>query len=149
MRALELFVPPPPAEKPTCPGCRTFAPECLVPAEAFGHGGAPVPMCWLCAHAVTEHGAGIADAADRSAACSCRAEEIFPLDVLARRRPLCVSGEVIVPEVPTRQGTNGAKRTASARLARRRAVVHANRSEAPGLPQADCDSVDRVVTIGD
>ena len=42
-------------------------------------------MCWLCAHAVTEHGGTIADAHERVAACACSAHDIYPADVIARR----------------------------------------------------------------
>jgi hypothetical protein len=40
-------------------------------------------MCWLCAHAVCAHGAPLTGA---PAPCTCAADEIWPEDVLARRR---------------------------------------------------------------
>lgn len=85
-------------EPPACVNCKAFAPECMVP---HGDYGSVLPMCWLCAHVVTEHDAVLyADVCD----CGCTAEQIYPPDVLARRgRPQeAVSGEIIEPKLPVR-----------------------------------------------
>jgi hypothetical protein len=49
----------------------TFAPECLVPV-----GDTAVPMCWLCAHHVVEHGTPLNDAPE--AECDCMPQDIYP-----------------------------------------------------------------------
>lgn len=148
MSRLELYVPPPPVPKPACASCTVWAPECLVPAEAVGRTGAPLPMCWLCAHAVTEHGATLEDAVDRAAACGCGRSEIFPAEVVARR--LQTTGEsglevrlhaeatrsLAVPaRVRQAQNRRAASMTARSRLSRRRAEVHADRLEPADLPE--------------
>ncbi len=58
-----------------CAACATFVPECLVPV-----GEAAVPMCWSCAHHVTEHDASLHDAP--TGECECHPSEIYPADVL-------------------------------------------------------------------
>jgi hypothetical protein len=62
-----------------CSKCLAFAPDCDVPVDD----GKPRRMCWLCAHAVCAHDAPLTGA---PAPCACAAEEIYPEDVLARRR---------------------------------------------------------------
>ena len=79
------YIAPAPIPPPMCPACRTFAPECVVPGEMFGKSGEAVPMCWLCAHAVIEHGGTLEDAHERVAACKCSAHDIYPADVISRR----------------------------------------------------------------
>lgn len=51
----------------------------------FGKNGEAVPMCWLCAHAVIEHGGTLEDAHERVAVCKCSAHDIYPADVISRR----------------------------------------------------------------
>ena len=64
-------------EAPACASCGVFAPECLVPI-----GDGEKAMCWICAHAVTEHGAEVgAPVVD----CGCSADAIYPPQVLALR----------------------------------------------------------------
>lgn len=82
---IEVYTPPTPIAAPSCPACRTFAPECVIPGEMLNQPGAGVPMCWLCAHAVIEHGGTLDDAHERVAACKCSAHDIYPADVIARR----------------------------------------------------------------
>ena len=92
---IEAYTAPAPVA-PVCPACRAMAPECLVPAEALAGGaGVPLALCWLCAHVVTEHGATLENSVDAIDLCPCRAEAIFPADVLARRRPIIASGEIV------------------------------------------------------
>ena len=62
---------PPVVVKPVCRGCKTMAPECLVP-----HGDGAIPMCWLCAHHVIEHGTAVDHA--YVGECECLPSEIFP-----------------------------------------------------------------------
>jgi hypothetical protein len=71
LKSLSPFVPPPPREPEVCRACKVFTPEVLVPN---GHGA--LPMCWLCAHHVVEHGTGISQA--YAARCECSHDEIFP-----------------------------------------------------------------------
>lgn len=71
-------------------------PDVMVPWD-----GGAIPMCWICAHLVTEHEHEIGAPAVN---CGCTAEQIYPPDVLARRRRLApvespiVSGEIEVPD---------------------------------------------------
>lgn len=65
--------------RPAC-SCRTFAPETVAP------GG--TPLCWVCAHAVADHGADERDPdaiAAACASCACASAAIFPPDVLQLR----------------------------------------------------------------
>ena len=132
-------------------------------------------MCWFCAHAVTEHGATLDNAG--ITLCHCPAEDVFPEDVLARRRPadrvLTVTAESgaelelharhgamsanfgapprstrVPAKVRQAQASAAASKTAPARLARRRAEVHADRSEPADLPEPERHGVDRVVAVG-
>lgn len=177
---------PAPRAVQSCPGCRTFTPACLVPAEALSSAasGPPVHMCWLCAHVVTEHGASLETAVLHIGACTCALEDVYPIDEIARRRQLGISGwtqaeevlsaelvrampaparpAAVIGDAPRSRAMSGRARTEAARkaaamtaparreneLARRRAGVHADRLEAPGLPEAEGDGVDRVVTVG-
>ncbi len=75
-KSLQPFKEPPPPERVACRACRTFAPECLVPV-----GDDAVPMCWLCAHHVTEHNAP--PNAPLAVECKCPAHEIYPHRALA------------------------------------------------------------------
>jgi len=160
-----------------------MAPDCLVPREALAayarDGGPPVPMCWLCAHLVTEHGAEL-DTIPAMDRCSCTREDIYPADVAARRaaiveparssdyaqRPEFVGTsserwvklkERLAPHVraqdaprslavpaKVRQAQNRAAASKTA-LARRGAVVDADRVEATDAPEAERHGVDRVV----
>lgn len=79
---LERYTPPPPPPPPVCPGCRCYAPQCMVP---IGDGARA--MCWLCAHYVTDHDTSIDDilpAFDRGP-CGCTRDQIYPADVLRER----------------------------------------------------------------
>lgn len=71
LSSLKPFKAPPPVEKEACAACEAFAPECLVPV-----GDAAVPMCWLCAHHVIEHGTAPHHA--HAAECECTPREIYP-----------------------------------------------------------------------
>lgn len=71
LSSLQPFKEPPPVERESCRACRTFAPEVLVP-----DGDEAIPMCWLCAHHVVEHGTSM-DAA-RCGECECTPQEIYP-----------------------------------------------------------------------
>ncbi len=68
---LKPFKEPPPPTREACASCESFAPECLVPI-----GDAAVPMCWLCAHHVVEH--GCAPHRALTAECECLPHEIYP-----------------------------------------------------------------------
>lgn len=70
MRNLQPFKEPV-VERKACAACKTFAPEVLVP-----DGDAAVPMCWLCAHHVIEHGTALEHA--HCAECECTPQEIYP-----------------------------------------------------------------------
>lgn len=69
----------PPTQKPACPGCGAFEPECLVP-----DGDGVVALCWTCAHDLVEHGRPVGHGP--GSACGCSREQIFPADVIAARR---------------------------------------------------------------
>ncbi len=71
----------PVVEKPVCRACGTFSPDCLVPVDE----GA-LPMCWLCAHHVVDHGSAVSAA--HVGECECSLEEIYPPHVLNARRGL-------------------------------------------------------------
>lgn len=71
MKHLQPFKAAPPVEKEVCAACETFTPELLVPV-----GDAAVPMCWLCAHHVVEHGTAPHHA--HAAECECTPQEIYP-----------------------------------------------------------------------
>jgi hypothetical protein len=70
-----------------CGACRGFGAEVLVPA-----GDGSRQLCWMCAHAVAEHDADPEDDAsimagvDRCRECACTFEQIYPEDVVAKRR---------------------------------------------------------------
>ncbi len=59
----------------SCACCKVFVPECLVPV-----GESAVPMCWACAHHVTEHETPMHET--YGAECECMPHEIYPHDVL-------------------------------------------------------------------
>lgn len=169
------YVPAPPVAPETCPGCRAFAPECKVPAEAVGRSGAPIGMCWLCAHVVCDHGHGDLDTAwEHVGECDCEPEAVYPAELAARKRLSSAESalEVVIhaelvqkleAPAPRSKAMNARERSAKARaaasrtaiarrenaLARRGAEVHADRLEALRLPESERDRVDRVVTVGD
>lgn len=66
-----------PVVKPVCRACQTFAPDCLAPV-----GDGALPMCWLCAHHVVDHGAEV-DAAVHGE-CDCAPQDIYPWRALGR-----------------------------------------------------------------
>lgn len=68
----------PQREVTACASCRAFKPECLLP-----DGDAAVPLCWVCAHHVAEHGSSVAHAYVQQ--CSCLPREIFPMAVITAR----------------------------------------------------------------
>lgn len=68
MKHLQPFQEKPPE---SCRACKTFAPEVLVP-----DGDEAVPMCWLCAHHVAEHGTPMEHAHEGE--CECLPAEIYP-----------------------------------------------------------------------
>ncbi len=68
---LKPFIEPPPIERESCHACRTLTPDCLVPV-----GDESVPMCWLCAHHVVEHGTTTVEAQEGE--CECLPHEIYP-----------------------------------------------------------------------
>jgi len=68
---LKPVVQPKPVEKRSCLACRAFAAECLVPV-----GDGAVPMCWLCAHHVVDHGVPLHEAP--TACCECLPHEVYP-----------------------------------------------------------------------
>ncbi len=70
-KLLQPFKETPPPSREACRACHTFTPECLVPV-----GDEAVPMCWLCAHHVTEHGTAVEAA--HTAECECLPQEIYP-----------------------------------------------------------------------
>lgn len=61
----------PVVERRSCAACKVYAPEVLVP-----DGDAALPMCWLCAHHVVEHGTALEAA--YCAECECTPQEIYP-----------------------------------------------------------------------
>lgn len=69
-------------EAQACASCHAMAAEVLVPTED----DTAVGMCWLCAHAIADHGASPQDALSTLKTCTCVAEAIYPVDVLDRRR---------------------------------------------------------------
>lgn len=71
LNRLQPFKEPQPPERESCVACKTFAPEVLVP-----DGDAALPMCWLCAHHVVDHGSSLQGAP--SAECECTPQEIYP-----------------------------------------------------------------------
>ena len=79
---LKPYAPAPPPPPEVCACCQAFAPDCLLP---IGEGC--VPACWLCAHAVAEHGCAPGDAMTHE--CECDPNEIYPArreDLRKRRR---------------------------------------------------------------
>lgn len=93
------YTPAPPAPPESCPGCRCFAPECKVPAEAVGRVGAPIGMCWLCAHVVCDHGHGDLETAwEHVGECTCEPEAVYPAELAARKR--ASSAELLTLEDP-------------------------------------------------
>lgn len=79
-KMLQPFKEAPPPERESCRACKTFAPECLVP-----DGDAALPMCWLCAHAATEHGCNVHTAATNQ--CECIPQDIYPHRTFAPAAP--------------------------------------------------------------
>ena len=63
-----------------CAACAMFGASCLMPAEAVGREGAPLPVCWLCAHLITEHGATLETAGDKQYdhCCECDETIVYP-----------------------------------------------------------------------
>lgn len=55
----------------SCAACKVWSSDCLVPM-----GNEAVPMCWLCAHHVTEHDAELYETC--VAECECDPSEIYP-----------------------------------------------------------------------
>lgn len=72
-------------ERPACKSCGVMAPEVMVPTD----GDAAVAMCWLCAHAVVDHGASPHSEDDEIMAaikiCRCVPEMVYPSHVLELR----------------------------------------------------------------
>lgn len=68
----------PVVEKPACHACKAMAPTCNAPV-----GEGSLPMCWLCAHQVVEHGWSLEQAGREL--CGCLPRDIFPLEVLTAR----------------------------------------------------------------
>lgn len=77
--ALNRFVPPPPAPKPTCcaPGC-TLSPDVVVP---LGEG--VINLCWLCAHQHVDHNVSLSECAT-SERCEHTPDEIYPWRLVLR-----------------------------------------------------------------
>lgn len=95
MSALPRYVEPV-FERTACASCKALAPECIVPV-----GDGAVPMCWLCAHAVTEHDAEVGAPVVE---CGCNSEQIYPADYRAKfARPQApISGELTYQEAGQR-----------------------------------------------
>lgn len=56
-----------------------MVPDVLVPAEAIGCDGAPILLCWICAHLVTEHEVELGvDGLGAHKMCACPRERVFP-----------------------------------------------------------------------
>lgn len=70
-RDLPRIPPPKPAPAPVCAACKVFRPEVLVP-----YGDGAVECCYLCAHAVAEHGCKLEEAVEHE--CECLPTEIYP-----------------------------------------------------------------------
>lgn len=51
-----------------------------MPAETFGRDGEPLPMCWVCAHLVTDHEADVTpdNFVEVTRMCTCPRERVFP-----------------------------------------------------------------------
>ncbi len=60
----------------TCRACGDWVAECEVPVL-----DGALPMCWLCAHQVVDH--GVALHAAPTARCECLPWEVYPRDVFA------------------------------------------------------------------
>lgn len=73
MRSADL----PRYQSPSCTNCRTMMPECFAP---WGDG--TLALCWLCAHALLEHGATLGAPLED---CSCSPADVYPPDVQAAR----------------------------------------------------------------
>ncbi len=74
MRAFKLkrvTLPPPPPERLPCEACKGFRAD--IRAQV---GDALVPLCWVCAHHVVEHGTSVLKAA--AAGCQCLPWQIYP-----------------------------------------------------------------------
>lgn len=134
---------PAPRAIASCPGCRAFVPECLVPCEVLyptATSGPPVRLCWLCAHVIADHGATLDTAVEAIGSCSCALEDVYPAAEISRRRVLGIAGwtqaeEVLSaelvrrvtpaapaarppePEVPRSKAMSGRARTEAARRA--------------------------------
>lgn len=102
----ELYIPPAttpaPSLAPSCPGCRTMIPECLMPAQMLDARAddyePPTPVCWLCAHLIVKHGATLATALEVMVGCRCAAAELYPPGVWSPR-PVIVRAEPL-PALP-------------------------------------------------
>lgn len=147
---------------PVCASCTAFLADVLHSPTDEG----PRPLCWTCRHAVVVHGVPLAGAWDSesvtigddavqvtwgarpSAVCLCRASEIYPADVTARRElarratwdrcwaPLLEPGSA--PEQAQAEPTaTRADARATAKSARRAGLLsHYRRLRPPRLPAA-------------
>lgn len=123
-----------------------MAPECLVPAETFSDdvaarlspSGAPVPMCWYCAHLATDHGfepdpRAFLAASDR---CACERERVFPHRFASRLAPQVTEEDTLnAIEIAARQAVPRSTRVpARERQAQARAAAartHLSRQKRP------------------
>lgn len=79
---------PKPTAREACASCEAFAAECLTPI-----GDAAVPLCWLCAHHIVDHGCAPHRAV--TAECECLPHQIYP----DRPHPCVLNGNYVgVPQ---------------------------------------------------
>lgn len=97
--------PPPQPEPPLCAACQGMRAECVAPV-----GETSMPLCWLCAHHVVDH--GVAPGLAMTAECECLPEEIFP----DRLRIKLVDGVGAIAEVSHAGGPYVALRTGEPKL---------------------------------
>jgi hypothetical protein len=86
LSSLQPFKEPPLPEREACHACKSFAPDLLVP-----DGDEAVPMCWLCAHHVVDHGKSMQSALH--AKCSCAPWMIYPGRPYDQSAPVVAVGE--------------------------------------------------------
>lgn len=92
--------------------CLAMRAECKVP----GADDTMIPMCWLCAHMVADHGASPEDAVKLMDTCKCPGHLIYPRDVLERRARITSAAEtrlgkpVEVSRAPASSGATRARR---------------------------------------
>lgn len=71
--------------RPACKSCGVFCPEVMVPAS----NDAAIAMCWLCAHAVVDHGASPhpedGEIMIMINTCRCEPAMVYPSHVLELR----------------------------------------------------------------